>query len=255
MFHKITDDIDIKALEELISGYSYVSTSDRKITKSKLKDWKFAGDSKYFTKLVKIFKDFMPEDIDVCCCGNDIDVKYYITDERYNYEIVCSNCANYFIPTFMERLRKFVGSDFKDWEYVGGVENESHLDSMDYTELQAWDSDCARKFKEKFECKRDFPEYKNRCGCGHKIVRNDYIYNKKTDEIKILGSTCIKKFIPKALKSCIKCGTYHNNRTRSECNRCLTVRIDCRCGGRYNLKTSSRHFNTKKHKRYIESLN
>lgn len=254
MFHKITDDLDIKALEGLVKQYK-LYTPDGKFTTSKLKDWKFAGDSKYFTKLVKIPEAFMPEDIDVCCCGNNIDVKYYITDEKYNYEIVCSNCANYFIPTFMERLRNFVGSDFKDWEYVGGVEDESHLDCLQYDELTIWEPDCSRKFKERFDCKREFPEYKDRCGCGHKIKRNDYIYNKNTDEIKILGSTCIKKFIPKALKSCINCGTYHNNRKHSECNRCVSIIIDCRCGGRFNKKSEARHLKTKKHKRYIDSLN
>ena len=75
----------------------------------------------------------------------------------------------------------------------------------------------------KISCPNDIrPEHTNNCVCGHFIKRNCYITNAAETDIIILGSCCIKKFIPKEKsgRTCKNCGMSHKNRKYDLCNNC-----------------------------------
>ena len=68
-----------------------------------------------------------------------------------------------------------------------------------------------------------FPEKTNECVCGHYIKRNFYICS--GDQIMILGSCCILKFVPSGLRrTCEICGEVHRNRKNNICNECRARR-------------------------------
>jgi len=215
-----------------------------------LNKWKFGGDDSYYSNMrdsmLHSLKLKLPEDVKNCYCGKIIDINYYVyNSDTKTIKILCNNCCNRFIPSHMTKLRKFVGSDFKDWEYCGGT--TSGCPSFE----SAKSEDIFEKY---FGDSMLFPEYKDKCGCGHDIVRNEYIINKKTKELKILGSTCITHWTERnKFKNCKLCGLITNTKS-GVCKSCKTVRVDCPCGGHYT-GNPTRHLNTKKHKRYIESLN
>tara|TARA_R110002110_G_scaffold68522_5_gene185443 strand:+ start:78 stop:497 length:420 start_codon:yes stop_codon:yes gene_type:complete len=71
-------------------------------------------------------------------------------------------------------------------------------------------------------CVEDYPAIK--CICGHTIHRNFFICNKEEDELLIIGSECINKFITKKGRSCEKCGDPHRNRKDNLCNNCRSKR-------------------------------
>ena len=66
------------------------------------------------------------------------------------------------------------------------------------------------------------PNNVNDCLCGHDIKNNFYIQHKLTKEIFIVGSCCIKKWLPKEnqKKTCSECGERHRNRIVDLCNSC-----------------------------------
>lgn len=68
----------------------------------------------------------------------------------------------------------------------------------------------------------DAPEDKKKCICDHKILNLFYIHSKSDDRTLILGSCCIKKFIPKKNrgKTCSDCGEPHKNIKVNKCNDC-----------------------------------
>lgn len=68
------------------------------------------------------------------------------------------------------------------------------------------------------QCVEDYPG--TQCVCGHTIHRNFFICNKEEDEVLIIGSECINKFITKKGRTCEKCGDSHQNRKDNLCNRC-----------------------------------
>jgi hypothetical protein len=73
-----------------------------------------------------------------------------------------------------------------------------------------------------------FPEKTNECVCGHYIKRNFYICSK--NDIMILGSCCILKFVPSGLRrTCQICGEVHRNRKNNLCNGCREGRC-VKCG-------------------------
>ena len=64
-----------------------------------------------------------------------------------------------------------------------------------------------------------FPPHESTCACGHPIMRNCYISNKK--QILIIGNCCIKKFIHVKSRTCEECGNDHKNRNWNLCRDCL----------------------------------
>ena len=72
------------------------------------------------------------------------------------------------------------------------------------------------------------PDHQEECKCGHKIKWNYYIKNIISGEIEVIGSCCIKKFVPAELrgKLCELCGSQHRSRKDNFCKECRT-KIQC----------------------------
>ena len=67
----------------------------------------------------------------------------------------------------------------------------------------------------------DPPKYKNHCLCGHEIIYNCYIKHKINENLEVVGSCCIKKFIGSFKINCSKCGEKHNfNKEKNICTKC-----------------------------------
>ena len=93
-------------------------------------------------------------------------------------------------------------------------------------------SNDIKRFHEYFP-KQELLPHKNNCVCGHDIINNCYITKnfKKFDLncILILGSCCVKKFIPEGKKKrCINCNEPHLNRKDNFCNECRALNYDCK---------------------------
>lgn len=70
----------------------------------------------------------------------------------------------------------------------------------------------------------NYPPIASHCICSHPITENCYITN--GDRILILGNCCIKRFIPKATRTCEVCGDAHKNRIVNRCHKCRFGRCD-----------------------------
>lgn len=102
-------------------------------------------------------------------------------------------------------------STVDDWVYVGGNQG---------TRLDYW----RQKYPD-----RDPPELLDKCSCGHKIQENCYIMYE--EKIAIVGSCCIKRYLPKENrgKTCSICGIAHRNRKNDLCNNCRKFAIQFEC--------------------------
>lgn len=69
------------------------------------------------------------------------------------------------------------------------------------------------------------PELSLKCVCGHDIINNCYVKHKTTNEISVVGSCCINKFMTKDQKSrkCVFCNSNHKNNKNSICNDCRKI--------------------------------
>lgn len=68
------------------------------------------------------------------------------------------------------------------------------------------------------------------CLCGHEIKNHAYIFNIKTKQLKLVGSSCVKKFVNNGTKKvCFNCGATHKNRIVNRCNDCR-IGICDKCG-------------------------
>lgn len=113
---------------------------------------------------------------------------------------------NIYYKTLKENL-----GDFNKWEYAGGNKGRHN-----------------NYFKIKFEYPTLPPPEENKCMCGHSIVEQCYIYNNETEELKVLGNCCIRKFIPKSGRTCEDCGDPHKNRKWNKCKDCVKyICFDC----------------------------
>jgi hypothetical protein len=95
------------------------------------------------------------------------------------------------------------------WKYCGGDEGAG-TNHLNYFRTIFND--------EPKEVVEDYPG--TNCICGHEIQRNFFICSKEEDEILILGSECINRFIVKKGRTCGKCGENHRNHKDNLCNRC-----------------------------------
>jgi len=90
-----------------------------------------------------------------------------------------------------------------------------------------------------------FPKFESNCLCGHEIERQFYIMNKYTQKVKVIGSKCIEKFLPKnnRRKTCIVCGKAHQNRKDDKCKNCRPKKLP---GNKCNIQgCNNRHKNRK----------
>ena len=65
----------------------------------------------------------------------------------------------------------------------------------------------------------ELPPFTRNCICGHDIEKNRFIYNTKTSELKVLGITCIERFISTE-RVCVNCEKSHKNRNDNYCKEC-----------------------------------
>ena len=93
------------------------------------------------------------------------------------------------------------------WMYAGGDYNE-HLR---YFWLISEGTNLTQPYKKDF------------CVCGVSIKRNAYIMNGDKTRIIVIGSCCIKRFIPIKTRTCELCGKPHKNRNTNKCNDCKIV--------------------------------
>lgn len=111
---------------------------------------------------------------------------------------------------------------------------------MEYNEILSWkyaggnDGRHFRYWTLKYK-DLELPENENKCVCGHDIKDNCYITNDKGTELMVLGSCCIKAFIPNCKRNCDTCGKPHQNRVVDRCNICRIGRCD-KCGNKCKVK-------------------
>jgi len=123
---------------------------------------------------------------------------------------------------YLERISNTLSTDYgielKDLEnyiYYGG----------DYDEHESYYFNTLKQ--------KEQPSHKDYCICKHRIERNCYINTKETpclDNIIIVGSCCIKKYIPEdqRKRTCEKCGCPHKNRKDNYCNNCRSNFTKCK---------------------------
>ena len=92
------------------------------------------------------------------------------------------------------------------WRYCGGDEDRNYFNLF---------------FKNK-----DKPKIvrKTACVCEQEIIHNYYITD--GNDILILGSTCIKRFLPNNSRTCDDCGSSHKNRKVNRCKDCRLKKCD-----------------------------
>lgn len=109
---------------------------------------------------------------------------------------------------FIEGLKNYNISyeDIGKWRYCGGDGDESYF--------------------ELFFRNKNKPNIvrQNECICGQKIIRNYFISD--GNDILILGSTCIKRFLPNKSRTCDDCGAFHKNRKVNRCKYCRIGKCD-----------------------------
>jgi hypothetical protein len=80
---------------------------------------------------------------------------------------------------------------------------------------------------------KELPPHKEVCVCGHDIKKNFYIQHIPTKTNIVVGSCCIKRYLPDECqgKTCSECGAPHQNKLVDMCNEC---RPTCEfCDDRY----------------------
>lgn len=87
--------------------------------------------------------------------------------------------------------------EIKDWRYVGG----GHTTDDRKNDI------LNNKYRRYFPKAKQIPPLTDSCICGHPIQENAFISDGK--HLLILGSCCVKRFLPKGLKqTCKKCGCF-----------------------------------------------
>ena len=114
---------------------------------------------------------------------------------------------------FIEGLKKYnlAFEEMANWKYCGG-DYASHL-----------------KYFQLLYPGKELPDHVDRCVCDHEIVRNGYITD--GNQILVLGSCCINRFITHSSRTCELCNKPHKNRNVNLCN-------TCKVGHCYNCKKS-----------------
>lgn len=70
------------------------------------------------------------------------------------------------------------------------------------------------------------PAHEHYCLCGQSIIYNCYIRSKRLGRIEVIGSCCVKLFMPNPedrKKKCAVCRVPHNNLKTDLCNDCATL--------------------------------
>lgn len=72
------------------------------------------------------------------------------------------------------------------------------------------------------------PPRSDECVCGHKIIKQKYVFCTRTKEVFVCGSSCVKSFLPEEARGkwCLLCQKAHQNRTTDLCNECRVDHCD-----------------------------
>jgi len=142
--------------------------------------------------------------------------------------------------------------DERCWEYIDGVivdkeHKHMYLFLKEFGNLTDWKyaggnmGRHERYFDLMFEGKKEHPSPIKKCPCGVKIKEQCYIQNINTKEIRIIGNSCIKKFLGKVERTCEECKKPHKNRKVNRCNDCRSIKkvkcVDCGKTKKVNTKT------------------
>lgn len=119
------------------------------------------------------------------------------------------------------QLKEYLGGSFEHWVFAGGGdgvdENDDHV-IFNKSYYNYW------LMFHKNHPHLEKPLTVDRCGCDTKIRVNCYVWNKINDELAVVGSCCIKRFISSLERRCDKCGKVHKNRKHNFCNDCGKVK-------------------------------
>lgn len=209
-----------------------------------LNTWEFFADNKYFFKNlisgnVKRLSLNLPPPRDVCCCGKEIKIRcYVINKDSKNIKLLCKTCSERFMSFKLISLQNHLGL-------------EHGYDQLVYVPYQL----CTlRNYFIRNNISLDkLPASRTHCGCTTKIKKQHIVYNKSTDEYKIIGSSCRRRFFNSQEKKhiCPNCDKLHKSYRKSLCKNCVRTSVLCECGGRYKHKNKKQHFNSIKHRHYI----
>jgi hypothetical protein len=117
---------------------------------------------------------------------------------------------------FYDGFYLLTGKEFikEEWKYAGGDEGRH---------LRYWKMiNKNKQFK--------MPSKEPSCICDVEIQKNCFILNTKNNNILVVGSCCVKKFLPKnqSGRTCEICGEPHKNRSNNRCNICrVGICNDC----------------------------
>lgn len=80
------------------------------------------------------------------------------------------------------------------------------------------------------------PVHTKLCLCTQDILYHFWIKSIKNNDLRLIGSCCIEKFMNIKGKSCELCGEAHNNKLSNYCNKC---RVKCTVHDKYHDNNSN----------------
>jgi hypothetical protein len=113
------------------------------------------------------------------------------------------------------------------------IYNEEHKTNYTFEDVQ-----------EKFIDAGEVNKNKIKCMCDHDIKKNFEIKNEETGHTMIVGSICIKKYIPKAMSKCKECKLKFKFNGKKYCRICRR-KISIKCNKCYKIY-KIRRYKTKK---------
>ena len=105
------------------------------------------------------------------------------------------------------------------WIYCGGEDYRQNVNDLNaahetHSQQAHWNYYL---LKRQSTVLPEIPKKTEQCVCCHDIFWNEYLMSPDHSEIRIVGSSCIKKFTGGILRTCAKCGVEHQTRTHDLC--------------------------------------
>ena len=137
------------------------------------------------------------------------------------------------------KLHKYTGASINK-RFIDGLKTSHGLGMSDLDNYAYAGGNSLKRIKYyELKCETSItPPRVYNCICGQEIKENCYIKNIETGHILILGSCCIKRFVPKSGRTCSDCGVAHRNRVIDKCNNCKWITCNICNTKRYNEKNS-----------------
>jgi hypothetical protein len=106
----------------------------------------------------------------------------------------------------------------KRWEENLKIYNKEHNTNYTFKDIQ-----------QKFIDAGEVDHIEDKCMCGQSIIKNFIIENSETNDSMIVGSVCIKKYIPNAQTKCKGCKIkfkFDGNNRCKKCRRKISVKCN-----------------------------